>query len=39
MATISETPTSVRAWRVVRYGRPTEALELGAITPPPTRAR
>jgi len=34
MATTSETAASVRAWRVVRYGRPTEALELGVITPP-----
>ena len=31
MTTTSATPTGVRAWQVVRYGRPTEALELGTI--------
>jgi NADPH:quinone reductase len=37
MTTTSGTPTSapsIRAWRVVRYGPPTEALELSAIAPP-----
>jgi len=37
MTTTSEAPTSpssMRAWRVVRYGRPTEALELTAIAHP-----
>jgi NADPH2:quinone reductase len=34
MTTTSATPTGVRAWQVVRYGRPTEALELGTIAPP-----
>ena len=37
MVTTSGTPTgtpSIRAWQVVRYGRPTEALELATIAPP-----
>jgi NADPH2:quinone reductase len=37
MTTTAETPTSdssMRAWRVVRYGRPTDALELTLIAPP-----
>ena len=34
MTTTSGTPAGVRAWRVVRYGRPTEALELRTVAPP-----
>jgi NADPH2:quinone reductase len=37
MVTTSGTPTgtpSIRAWQVVRYGRPTDALELATIAPP-----
>jgi NADPH2:quinone reductase len=37
MTDTAGTPTngsSIRAWQVVRYGRPTEALELATIAPP-----
>jgi NADPH:quinone reductase len=37
MTTTSETPistSSIRAWQVVRHGRPTDALELATVAPP-----